>query len=117
MNLSEVSFGDARPIDSYGPAGFRIAGQLHAGALFVHPNGITPWGGFDDPSDLVAAAEAIDILLIGTGADIAPIPDALRTSLEAAGIGVEIMATGPACRTYNVLLAEGRRIGAAVLPV
>lgn len=51
------------------------------------------------------------------GAEIAPLDRDLRAALEAAGIGVEIMATPPACRTYNVLLAEGRRIGAALLPV
>lgn len=117
MDLNEVNFGDGVPIDSYGPAGFRLGGQMHEGALFVWPGGATVWGGFTDAETLLLAREAIDILLLGTGADIAQIPAELRHALETAGIGVEIMGTGPACRTYNVLLAEGRRVGAAVLPV
>ena len=66
---------------------------------------------------LIALAGSVDVVLVGTGADIGPIPVALRRAVEAAGIGVEIMATPSACRTYNVLLAEGRRIAAAVLAV
>ncbi len=51
------------------------------------------------------------------GAEIAPLEAGFRATLEEAGIGVEIMASGPACRTYNVLLSEGRRVGLALLPV
>ena len=53
----------------------------------------------------------------GTGAEIAHVPAGLRAALEAAGLGVEAMASPAACRTYNVLLAEGRRVGVALLPV
>ncbi|MEM1273454.1 MAG: Mth938-like domain-containing protein [Pseudomonadota bacterium] len=117
MRLNDVSYGDGTPIDGYGPLGFRIAGTLHPGAVFVRPGGVVAWGGYDDAATLLAAADDIDVLLLGTGAEIAAIPDTLRRRLEDAGIGVEIMGTGPACRTYNVLLGEGRRIGAALLTV
>ncbi len=117
MRLNEVSYGDGVPIDGYGPAGFRIAGTLHPGPVFVRPGGAVGWGGYEDEATLLSAAGVIDVLLLGTGAEIAPIPDTLRVTLEASGIGVELMGSGPACRTYNVLLGEGRRIGAALLPL
>lgn len=65
----------------------------------------------------MALAGQIDVLFIGTGADIAHLPAALRQNLEEAGLGVEAMATPAAARTYNVLLSEGRRIAAALSPV
>jgi len=117
MRLTEISYTDAPPIDGYGPGFFRIAGEVHTGPLAVLPTGAHAWGGLDDTATLVAAADALDVLFIGTGAEIAPLPRAFREVLEGAGIGVEAMASPPACRTYNVLLSEGRRIGAALLPV
>ena len=66
---------------------------------------------------LLALAGRVDVLFVGTGSQIAHLPPALRTPLEAAGIGVEMMDSPAACRTYNVLLSEGRRIAAALLPV
>jgi len=65
----------------------------------------------------VDVAKDLDVVLVGTGANIAHIPADFRTALEAAGIGVEIMNSPTACRTYNILLSEGRRIGLALLPV
>ena len=118
MRLNEVRYDTGQPVDSYGPGFFRIGGAVHGGPLLILPvTGLTPWTGLADPAPLLAAADRIDVLFIGMGADIAPLDRALRTALETAGIGVEVMATPPACRTDNVLLAEGRRIGAALLPV
>ncbi|MDJ0628585.1 MAG: Mth938-like domain-containing protein [Rhodobacter sp.] len=117
MRLNEVTYTDARPIDGYGPGFFRVGGSVHQGAVLVLPDGTHAWGGYDDLTPLVEAAARIDVLLLGTGAETAHPPAAFRTALEEAGIGVEPMASPPACRTYNVLLGEGRRIGAALLPV
>lgn len=117
MRLTEINFNDAPPIDGYGPGFFRIGGAVREGPVAVLPTGTHSWGGFEDTATLVAAADALDVLFIGTGAEIAPLPVAFREALEGAGIGVEAMASPPACRTYNVLLSEGRRIGAALLPV
>lgn len=117
MRLNEMQFTDAVPIDGYGPGFFRIAGQALQGPLLVLPDGVQPWGGYEDRDAILAARESIDVLFVGTGPEIAPLPAPFRQALEAAGIGVEVMAAAPACRTYNVLLGEGRRIGAALFPV
>ena len=64
---------------------------------------------------VIAAEPAVDVLLIGCGARIAPIPKAVRDGLRKAGIGADTMDTGAACRTYNVLASEGRRVAAALI--
>ena len=66
---------------------------------------------------VIAEAAAIDVLLIGTGLDPAPLPEALRWRLKDAGIGVDAMQTGAAARTYNILLAENRKVAAALVAV
>lgn len=117
MRMNEVVFTDARPVDGYGPGFFRIGGELVEGRVLVSPDGVSPWGGYEDQDMLLALAGKVDVLLLGTGAEIGYPPAALRKALESAGIGVEFSATPPACRTYNVLLAEGRRVGLALFPV
>lgn len=117
MRLSEVSFPNQPPIDGYGPGFFRVGGELREGALLLAPDGLAPWGGLTDAEALLAQAGRVDVLLIGMGAEIAPLPAALRQALEQAGLGAEQMASPAACRTYNVLLAEGRRVAVALLPV
>ncbi len=117
MRLNEIRYTDGLPVDGYGPGFFRVGGEAHDAPLAVLPDGVVPWGGYEDTGALVAAAEALDVLFVGTGAEIAHIPPAFRSALEAAGIGVEAMASPAACRTYNILLSEGRRVGLALLPV
>lgn len=117
MRLNEVVYTDAKPVDGYGPGFFRIGGDVYEGALVVLPTGIAPWGGYGDPKTLLDAIGDLDVIFIGTGADIAHIPADLRATLEDAGLGVEVMSSPTACRTYNVLLSEGRRVGLALLPV
>ena len=117
MRLNEVVFSDAEPVEGYGPGFFRIGGKKHDAPLVTSSQGTTPWGGYEDTDTLLALAEHADVLFVGTGDDIAHIPRDLRNALEAAGLGVETMSSPAACRTYNVLLYEGRRIALAVLPV
>lgn len=117
MRLTEVTYDDAQPIDSYGPGFFRIAGQVIRGPVLVTPWDAGPWGGLDDSAAPLALIGKIDVLFVGMGAEIAHAPPAFRAALEAAGIGVEVMNSPAAARTYNVLLSEGRRIAAALLPV
>lgn len=117
MPLTETSFDEARPFDGYGPGFFRIGGVVLRGAVLAHPGGVAPWGGYDDAAALVALAGQVDVILLGTGAEIAHPPPDLRAAVEAAGLGIESMASPAACRTYNVLVGEGRRVAAAVLPV
>ncbi|MCA1777145.1 MAG: Mth938-like domain-containing protein [Paracoccaceae bacterium] len=117
MRLNEVSYTDAKPIDGYGPGFFRIGGEVIEGPVIVAPSGTQSWGGYDDLDPLTALADQIDVLFVGTGAEIAHVPAQMRETLEAEGLGVETMASPAACRTYNVLLSEGRRVALALLPV
>ncbi len=117
MRINEVSFDGPPPIDGYGAGFFRVAGLVHQGPLVLLPSGPASWSGLDDLSGFLAEADRIDVLFLGMGQEIAALDPETRRVLEAAGIGVEIMATPPACRTYNVLLSEGRRIAAGLLPI
>lgn len=117
MRLNEIVFNDAQPVDGYGPGFFRIGGKLYHGPVITGPAGTIPWGGLDDTVALLDLADHIDVLFVGTGADVAHLPDGLPEMLEQAGVGVEPMASPAACRTYNVLLSEGRRIALALLPL
>lgn len=117
MRLNEINYTDAVPIDSYGPGFFRIGGKRFDGAVAAFPAGVKVWGGFDDTQTLLDQADTLDVLFIGTGAEIAHLPADFRMALEDAGIGVEAMASPAACRTYNVLLSEGRRVAVALIPV
>ena len=117
MRLNEITYTDAKPIDGYGPGFFRIGGAVVQGPLAIGPEGIPGWGGLADPAPVLALAGKVDVVFLGTGAEVAHIPDDLRETLEEAGLGVEVMSSPAACRTYNILLSEGRRIALALLPV
>ena len=117
MRLNEIDYNDSVPIDGYGPGFFRIGGKVVEGAVVVSPAGVDPWGRYDDTETLVKLAAAVDVIFVGTGAEIAHPPATFRKVLEEAGIGVEPMASPAACRTYNVLLSEGRRVAVALIPV
>jgi len=117
MRLNEVRYDDAVPIDGYGPGFFRVGGVVHQGGVAILPEGLFAWDGYEDLTVLLEHASEIDVLFVGTGPEISHIPQVMREALEEAGVGVEVMASPTACRTYNVLLSEGRRIGAALLTV
>ena len=117
VEFNPVVFEGQSPVDGYGPGFFRVRGQVIRGGLLLLPSGARGWDGWDDTATLLAGASAMDVLLVGTGAATAPLPAAFRAALEGAGVAVEFMASPPACRTYNVLVGEGRRVGLAALPV
>jgi len=113
-----------RFIEGYGAGGFRILGAAHAGSALVAPHwhGAWPVTRFEDVTleslaPLLAAGEGAQILLIGCGPRMQPVPAALRAQLRAAGLVAEAMDTGAACRTYNVLLGEERRVAAALIAI
>lgn len=117
MRIDEVQFNDARPVEGYGPGFFRIGGEVVYGPALTGPAGTSCWAGLDDVAPLVALAAEVDVVFVGTGAEISHLPATLRAALEEAGVGVEAMSTPAACRTYNVLLSEGRRVALAILPL
>jgi len=120
MRLSEVDFGGGTPVDAYGPGFFRLGETVVEDVLLILPGegggDIIPvkWGDLDP---VLKAASHIDVLFVGMGADIAPLEPEVMERLTEAGIGVEVMGTPSACRTYNVLLSEGRRVGLLAKPV
>ena len=116
MDLNAVRYDGGLPVDGYGPGFFRVGGTAHAGAVIVHEGGVVAWDG-RDPAPLVALAASVDVVLMGTGAEIAHAPADLRAAVEGAGMGLETMNSPAACRTYNVLVGEGRRVAAALRPV
>ncbi|TIV10589.1 MAG: hypothetical protein E5W00_06850, partial [Mesorhizobium sp.] len=96
----------------------------HRGSLLCLPSGIYGWEPADplaltaaDFAKLLNEADKVEILLVGAGKDLKPLPAALRTALKAAGIAADPMSTGAAVRTYNVLLAENRAVAAALIAV
>ncbi len=115
MRLNEVSYSDALPVEGYGPGFFRLGGAVYEGAITVLPTGVSSWEGFEETT--VFDGAEIDVLFVGMGAEIAHAPASFRAAVEAFGIGVEVMSSPAACRTYNVLLSEGRRVGLALLPL
>ena len=122
--IREAHFPGKAPIEAYGNGGFRFADMSHRGSLLVLPSGIHGWEPADplalkaaDFDKLFAEAGKVEILLVGMGKDLRPLPAALRTALKEVGISADPMSTGAAVRTYNVLLAEDRAVAAALVAV
>ncbi len=112
------------PIDGYGQGGFRFAGMSHRGSLLIVPSGIYAWSVFARQEITEAAlarvfaeADAIDLLMIGSGRDPFVLPATLRERCKQANISVDVQPTGGAASTYNVLLDEKRRVAAALIAV
>lgn len=114
-------------VEGYGSGRFRISGVEHLGAVVVLRTSTVAWpleAGAPLTADTMApmidaviAAGDVSVLLLGCGARMALVPPAARDRLRAAGVVVEAMDTGSACRTYNVLLAEDRQVAAALVPL
>jgi uncharacterized protein len=116
--------GTSRVIEAYGAGGFRVDGEAFRGSVIVLPDGVVPWSVDDIAAvtleslePVIAAAGEVEILLIGSGARFGLVAPALRGALHARGLAADAMDTGAACRTYNVLRAEGRRVAAALIAV
>ncbi len=113
---------DLQVIGSYGPGRFRIANVVYENSVLVFPERTVKWP-VSTMSDVtmqslalvVDAEPAVEVLLLGCGARMQLLQKELRNELRAAGIGVDSMDTGAACRTYNALLAEGRHAAAGLM--
>jgi uncharacterized protein len=115
----------AHVVEGYGAGGFRFASMSHRGSILALPSGIYAWSAVTADDIGVASLErvfqevpgSIEHLLIGTGIDLVPLSAAVRRRLAEANIRGEPMSTGAAARTYSILVAEGRRVAAALLAV
>jgi len=111
-------------IRSYGPGHFLIGNRDWRGPVLVTPTATTVWNVTRAEDLSLASLDALkqvatptELLVLGCGPRAAFIAPAVRTELKAAGLALEVVDTGSACRIYNVLLAEGRRVAAALLPL
>ena len=123
MVMREAHFPGRVPVDTYGNGGFRFAEMSHRGSILCLPSGIYGWLAVK-PTDITLAnfkrvlgESELELVLVGTGKDLVPLPASLREALLAKGIRADPMSTGAAARTFNVLLAEGRSVGGALLAV
>ncbi|MCA6120480.1 Mth938-like domain-containing protein [Bradyrhizobium sp. WSM 1704] len=112
------------PIEAYGKGGFAFADMSHRGSLLCLPDSMWAWPvtgprEIDEYSlqKVFAAANAIDTLIVGTGNEVWVPPKRLREALRAVHVVLDAMQTGPAIRTYNVMLGERRRVAAALIAV
>ncbi|TPW33493.1 hypothetical protein FJU08_02740 [Martelella alba] len=124
IEIREAHFPGRAPIDAYGNGGFRFADMSHRGSLLCLPSGIYGWDvtGAAEISaatleKVMAEAEAIEVLLVGTGEGLVLLPKPLREALKQCRIVADPMNTGAAVRTFNILLEEQRAVAAALIAV
>ncbi|MBW6420156.1 Mth938-like domain-containing protein [Rhizobium sp. XQZ8] len=124
IEIRDAHFPGRAPIDAYGNGGFRFADMSHRGSLLCLPSGIYGWEMQEgDPltvdafARVIAEAKDIEVLLVGTGQNLRPIPADLKAALKARGISSDPMGTGAAVRTFNIMLAESRAVAVALIAV
>ena len=125
MELNPLPSHDRQVVQGYAKGGFRISDTEWWGSVLVFPTRTMAWpvasvadfapAAFEPVRD--ATDPPIELLIIGTGQKIALLPSKLRQEIRAMGFAVEVMDSGAACRTYNVLIGEERRVAAALLPM
>ncbi|HUC72044.1 MAG TPA: Mth938-like domain-containing protein [Stellaceae bacterium] len=122
MDLTPVVPAGRQVIERYGPSGFRVTGVIWRGSVLVFPDLTLPWAAVAPAAvtaeSLLPVVEhgGVQIVLLGLGSRMPTISRELRGALRQAGISLEPMDTGAACRTYNLLVAEDRRVAAALIP-
>lgn len=109
-------------IESYGAGRFRVSGVEHTGSVLVFQGRTVPWDvsrmddlAADSFAPIIAADPSVEILVLGCGESLQFLTPDLRSVLRDRAIGCDVMDTGAACRTYNVLIAEARRVAAALI--
>ena len=125
MDITPLIRSDRQVIQSYSSGCFKISGVAYEGAVIVFPGHTERWAFSgsaetltqDDLEIVIKESAGLDILLFGGGAQMAMVAPELRAELKRLGVSLECMDSGAACRTYNLLLTEGRRVAAAMLPV
>jgi uncharacterized protein len=124
IEIREAHFPGRAPIDAYGNGGFRFADMSHRGSILCLPSGIHGWDKDEgtpltltDLQRVLEEAGDIEVLLVGTGKDIRPLPVEIKAALRERKISSDPMSTGAAVRTFNVMLAESRAVAAALIAV
>ena len=124
LDLSPVDFEGRNIIQSYGNGKFQISDKQYDHSVLVFPDQIIPWSPIDtnnlivdDFKKVLTVGPIVELLLLGCGKTTWFLPLPLRDELKEMGLVLEPMDTGAACRTFNVLLGEDRRIAAALMLV
>ena len=124
IEIRAAHFPGRAPIDVYGNGGFRFADMSHRGSLLCLPSGIYGWEMTVEDAltpehfhKVLDEAADIEFLLVGTGTEMRPLPQALKTALRDRKIGSDPMNTGAAVRTFNIMLSESRAVAAALIAV
>ncbi|QND47035.1 hypothetical protein HB780_14995 [Rhizobium lusitanum] len=124
IEIRSAHFPGRAPIEAYGNGGFRFADMSHRGSLLCLPSGIYGWDmTMEDaltPANfqrVLEEATQIEVLLVGTGTELRPLPAELKAALRAKQISSDPMSTGAAVRTFNIMLAESRAVAAALIAV
>ena len=127
MDLTPTNPVGRQQIEAYGEGGFRISGVRWRGSVLVFRDETIAWpvNAFADIEtvhltpiiEAVGADSSIEILLLGCGQQMAIVDPRLRARLRDSGIGIEPMDTGAACRTFNVLVNEDRKVAAALIAI
>ena len=118
----QTPLGGLQVIQGYGQAGFKVSGVRHQGSILVLPDRTISWSvaqtselTLQSLQPMIEANPAIEIVIVGCGASALMLPLTLREVMRSKKIGIESMDTGAACRTFNVLASEGRRVAAALI--
>ena len=124
LEVSTMAVEGQKLVTSYGDGLFRFGEDTVVGSVLLFPDSVYTWNvkSVDDITlnsfeRIIEAAETTDILLLGMGKRLTQVPMEWRQALREHGIIIEPMDTGAACRTYNVLVAEARRVAAALIAV
>lgn len=121
MDVTPLLNASQKIIQAYTAGRFKISGEYFDGAVIVTPFAVAPWPDANisnlDPQSFAHLVGEIDVLLVGTGRTGALLMPQTRVAFKQAGLSIDMMDTGAACRTFNVLTAEGRRVAAALIPI
>lgn len=123
VDITPLIKSDSQVIQSYKGGQFKVSNTLYNKPLIVFPDQALEWDvtsvedlAVTDFQPLIDRAAQVEVVLLGCGERGVFVPPSLRTALKQHGITIDAMDTGAACRTYNVLMAEGRLVAAALFP-
>lgn len=124
MEFTEIKSSDEAFIAGYGDGGFRMGESRFKGSMLITPTGFYPWDVTEHANITLQSLEPIlknhigvELLIIGMGKNMAFLDKDIRHAFAKKDIAIEIMDTGAAARTYNILLQEGRKVTAALIAV